>query len=93
MVKITPNLFCLLLRSHLIMMVFRTAGIVMCGMKKTLTLYVNHTIKDDLLAGIVDDYLTGPYLLYDHLNGYRYLRFLLRVLPELLEDIPLAVRE
>ena len=44
-------------------------------------------------SGIVDDNLIGPYLLPEHLNCHRYLRFLQRVLPELLQDVPLAVRK
>ena len=47
----------------------------------------------NIWAGIVHDNLIGPYLLPARLNGHRYLRFLQRVLPELLEDVPLAVCE
>jgi len=43
-------------------------------------------------AGIVDDYLIGPYLLPERLTGPIYRRFLEEVLPELLENVPLNVR-
>ena len=47
----------------------------------------------NIWAGIVDDNLIGPYLLPERLTGHRYLRFLQRVLPELLEAVLLAVSE
>ena len=47
----------------------------------------------NICAGTLDDNLIGPYLLSEFLNDHRYLRFFQRVLPELLEDISLAVRE
>lgn len=44
-------------------------------------------------AGIVNDTLIGPYLLPNRLNGQNYLIFLQDVLPELLEVIPLNIRQ
>ncbi|CAH1957620.1 unnamed protein product [Acanthoscelides obtectus] len=44
-------------------------------------------------AGIVDDYLIWPYLLPERLTGPIYRRFLGEVLPELLENVPLNVRQ
>ena len=42
-------------------------------------------------AGIVGDNLLGPYILPARLNGENYLVFLREVLPELLEDVPVAL--
>lgn len=44
-------------------------------------------------AGIVHDHLIGPYLLPNRLGGGNYRTFLCDVLPELLENVPLAVRQ
>jgi hypothetical protein len=44
-------------------------------------------------AGIVGDIVVGPYLLPDRLTAQRYRDFLETVLPGLLEDVPLAVRQ
>ncbi|XP_023313209.1 uncharacterized protein LOC111693200 [Anoplophora glabripennis] len=44
-------------------------------------------------AGIVGDHLIGPHFLPNRLNGADYRQFLEEVLPELLEDVPLQVRE
>lgn len=43
-------------------------------------------------AGIIDNYLIGPYLLPERLTGRIYWTFLDEVLPELLETVPLANR-
>lgn len=43
-------------------------------------------------AGIIGNYLLGPYFLPRRLTGERYLRFLQYDLPGLLEDVPLEVR-
>lgn len=42
-------------------------------------------------AGIVGDVLIGPYLLPPRLDGTTYLAFLQQVLPDLLDDVPLAI--
>jgi len=41
-------------------------------------------------AGILGDHLIGPYILPERLNGRTYYIFLNEVLPELLENVPLA---
>jgi hypothetical protein len=46
-----------------------------------------------VLVGIVGDIFVGPCLLPDRLTAQRYRDFLGTVLPELLEDVPLAVRQ
>jgi hypothetical protein len=43
-------------------------------------------------AGIVGDCLVGPHVLPHRLTGNHYRDFLLHNLPNLLEDVPLAVR-
>lgn len=47
----------------------------------------------NLWAGIIDNHLIGPYLLPPRLNGVHYLAFLQNVLPVLLEDLPLGLRD
>lgn len=37
---------------------------------------------------ILDNFVIGPYFLYDHLNDNRYLGFLSNALPKVLDDIP-----
>lgn len=44
-------------------------------------------------AGVLDNFLIGPYILPNRLNTQAYTVFLRDVLPELLEDIPLEVRQ
>ncbi|KOC71338.1 hypothetical protein WH47_05048 [Habropoda laboriosa] len=46
----------------------------------------------NLWAGICDDFVVGPYILPDRLNGPTYIHFLEHVLPGLLEEIPLEIR-
>jgi hypothetical protein len=43
-------------------------------------------------CGMIDDMLTGPAILGDHMTGHKYLYFLKNGLPEQLEDVPLATR-
>ena len=43
-------------------------------------------------AGIVGDYLVGPYVLPKRINGQTYHNFIENVLPELIEGVPLYVR-
>lgn len=43
--------------------------------------------------GVLGDHLIGPHILPRKLNGRRYLRFLRRHLPGLLEDVPLEQRQ
>lgn len=44
-------------------------------------------------GGIIGDHLLGPYFLPARLNGASYLQFLEDTLPELLEDVPIALRQ
>lgn len=44
-------------------------------------------------AGIIGDYLIGPYILPNRLNSPVYLVFLRDILPGLLEDVPLNIRD
>jgi hypothetical protein len=44
-------------------------------------------------AGIIGNIVMGPYLLPDRLTAQRHHDFLETVLPGLLEDVPLAVRQ
>lgn len=44
-------------------------------------------------AGIVGNYLVGPHILPNRLNSPTYLVFLRDILPELMEEVPLVVRE
>lgn len=44
-------------------------------------------------AGIVNGMLIGPFILPDRMNGLDYLHFLQNNLPELLEDVPLEIRQ
>lgn len=44
-------------------------------------------------AGIIDGRLIGPHLLPNRLTGPIYLTFLQQVLPELLENVPLNIRQ
>ena len=41
---------------------------------------------------MIDDMLTGPVILHDHITGQSYLDFLQNELPKQLEDVPLATR-
>lgn len=43
-------------------------------------------------AGIVGEYVIGPYILPKRLNGENYYTFLNDVLPDLLDDLPLNIR-
>ncbi|GFX15779.1 uncharacterized protein TNCV_1061011 [Trichonephila clavipes] len=44
-------------------------------------------------AGIVGDCLLGPYILPERLNGSVYLTFLQEDLPEILNDVPMPIRQ
>lgn len=46
----------------------------------------------NIWAGILGDRIIGPYVLPCRLNAEAYLTFLRAALPELLEDVPLALR-
>lgn len=49
--------------------------------------------KVNVWAGVIGDTLIGPYILPTNLNGRSYLTFLREVLPVLLEDLPLQLRQ
>lgn len=49
--------------------------------------------KINVWMGIIDHYLVGPFRLPNRLDGACYLRFLQETLPELLEDVPLNLRQ
>ena len=51
-----------------------------------------HRFCVNVWAGIVDDFLLGPYILPERLNANTYLIFLQNVLAELLRPIPLNIR-
>ena len=52
-----------------------------------------HRFSVNVWCGIVHDHLIGPYILPVRLNGRTYHAFLSEVLPELLETVPLALRQ
>lgn len=54
--------------------------------------HFQHEFRRNVWAGIIDSYLIGPVILPNRLNGERYLEFLENTLPELLEDLPIALR-
>ena len=51
-----------------------------------------HRFCINVWAGIVDNFLLGPYILPERLNANTYLIFLQNVPPELLHPIPLNIR-
>lgn len=51
-----------------------------------------HRFSVNVWAGIIDDFLVGPYLMPNRLTGQNYEIFLREVLPLQLEDVPLIIR-
>lgn len=51
-----------------------------------------HRFSVNVWAGILGDTLLGPYVLPERLNGATYLDFLVNVLPEYLDVVPLDIR-
>jgi len=49
--------------------------------------------KINVWMGIIDNFLIGPFRLPDRLDGNSYLQFLQENLPELLENVPLNLRQ
>jgi hypothetical protein len=47
-----------------------------------------HTFSVNVWAGIVDDHLTGPYVIENRIGGAQYLDFLQETLPILMDDLP-----
>jgi hypothetical protein len=72
-----------------------TSTIVTSGHEIMFTLSANMYIRFSVSvwAGIVWDTAVGPCLLCDRLTAQRYHDFLETLLPGLLEDVPLAVRQ
>lgn len=52
-----------------------------------------HRWSVNVWGGIVGRYLIGPFFFENHLNGERFLDFLINQLPVLLQDIPIAIRQ
>lgn len=55
--------------------------------------HFQHRFSLNVWAGMVNGSLLGPYILPNRMSGNDYLQFLQNNLPELLEDIPLNVRQ
>lgn len=55
--------------------------------------HYQHEFKINVWAGIIDNFVIGPAILPQSLNGANYLDHLRNVLPELIEDLPLALRQ
>lgn len=54
--------------------------------------HYQHEFKVNMWAGIIDNFLIGPVVIPNNLNGNNYLFFLQETLPNLLEDLPLFLR-
>lgn len=52
-----------------------------------------HEFRINVWAGIIDNRIIGPVVLPNHLNGANYLEHLQVTLPELLDDLPLDLRQ
>lgn len=52
-----------------------------------------HKFSINIWAGIVNGILIGPFILPDRMDGMQYLNFLQNDLPELLEEVPLNIRQ
>ena len=52
-----------------------------------------HRFTINVWAGIVHDHLIEPYLLPNRLGGGNYIIFICNILPEMLENVPLQVRQ
>lgn len=51
-----------------------------------------HRFSANVWCGVINNKLVGPFILPERLNSEVYLRFLQEELPNLLEDVPLALR-
>lgn len=58
----------------------------------TATKHYQHEFRINVWMGIIDDFLIGPALFPNRLNGERYLEFLQNTLTDLLDDLPLHLR-
>ncbi|XP_066141312.1 uncharacterized protein [Euwallacea fornicatus] len=52
-----------------------------------------HTFKVNVWTGIIGNIILGPVVMPNRLNGQSYLHFLHETLPDLLENIPLLIRD
>lgn len=52
-----------------------------------------HRFSVNIWAGILGDRVIGPYVLPNRLNSPTYVSFIRDILPELLEDVPLEIRD
>ncbi|CAH2008968.1 unnamed protein product [Acanthoscelides obtectus] len=55
--------------------------------------HFQQTFSVNVWAGMVNGMLIGPFILPNRLDGMQYLDFLRNILPSLLEDVPLSVRQ
>ncbi|XP_066257045.1 uncharacterized protein [Euwallacea similis] len=55
--------------------------------------HFQHEFKINIWCGVIGDFFIGPFELPANLNGLRYLNFLQGQLNELLEDVPLYLRQ
>lgn len=58
----------------------------------TKTTHYQHEFRVNVWAGIIDNFIVGPVILPNRLNGDHYLDHLQNTLPDLLDDIPLGLR-
>ena len=58
----------------------------------SLIVHFQRQFSINVWAGIVSDRIIGPFVLRHRVNGPGYLNFLCDSLPELSEDVPLAIR-
>lgn len=52
-----------------------------------------HEFAINIWAGVIDNFIIGPVVIPNRLNGENYLQFLQQTVPELLEDLPLLLRQ
>ncbi|CAH1991692.1 unnamed protein product [Acanthoscelides obtectus] len=55
--------------------------------------HFQQTFSVNVWAGMVNGMLIGPFILPNRMDGMQYLDFLRNILPSLLEDVPLSVRQ
>lgn len=64
--------------------------IIRAGLEKS---SIRERYSVNVWCGIIGGRVVGPFILHGALNGRTYLDFLENVLPNLMEDIPLDVRQ
>jgi hypothetical protein len=55
------------------------------------SLHIPAKFQDNVLARIVDDYVTGPHVIQSNLSGIQDADFLEETIPLLQEDVPLHI--